>query len=236
MSLKAPVSLRGFERIVFFTGAGLSAESGLPTYRGQGGIWNEYRYEEYACQEAFDRDPEKVWDFHDLRREKVASVEPNAGHRVIAAVEAEKPATRIVTQNIDGLHQRAGCTQVTELHGSLWRIRCPRTGEVQENRETPINSRICPSGCYWRPDIVWFGDMLRADCVLAAQTALEECDCLVSIGTSAAVYPAADMPRIAMAAGAVTVEINLEDTPVSQLYQHTLRGKASEWLEALWGE
>ena len=234
MMPNAPVQLRDFERIVFFTGAGLSAESGLATYRGQGGIWNEYRYEEYACQEAFDRDPEKVWDFHDLRREKVASVEPNAGHAVIASVQAAQPDTRVITQNIDGLHQRAGSTQVTELHGSLWRVRCPRTGETMENREVPIRSRTCASGCHWRPDIVWFGDMLRPENLAAAQEALELCDCLVSVGTSAAVYPAADLPRIAMAAGAVTIEINLEDTPVTHLYRHALRGTASAWLTALW--
>ena len=234
MALIPPVHLREFERIVFFTGAGLSAESGLATYRGEGGIWNEYRLEEYACQAAFDRDPDKVWDFHDKRREKVASVAPSTGHEVIARVEAEKPGTRVITQNIDGLHQRAGNKQVTELHGSLWRIRCPRTGEVQENHEAPIRSRVCASGCHWRPDIVWFGDMLRPECLLAAQEALEQSDCLVSVGTSAAVQPAADLPRIAMAGGAVTVEINLEDTPVTHLYQHPLRGNASQWLEALW--
>src|SRR3954463_16513922 len=97
-----------FQRIVFFTGAGLSAESGIPTFRGKGGMWSEYNYEDYACQSAFDRDPEKVWDFHDKRRSTVASCQPNDGHRVIAAVQKEKPNTVIVTQNIDGMHAQAG--------------------------------------------------------------------------------------------------------------------------------
>ena len=111
-----------FQRIVFFTGAGLSAESGIPTFRGKGGMWSQYNYEDYACQAAFDRDPEKVWDFHDERRRTVSSCEPNAGHRVIAEVQKRQPNTVVITQNIDGMHQRAGAADVVELHGSLWRV------------------------------------------------------------------------------------------------------------------
>jgi NAD-dependent deacetylase len=103
---------KDFERIVFFTGAGMSAESGIPTYRGAGGIWREYNYEDYACQRAFDADPEKVWDFHDKRREKVASCDPNRGHAIVADIQAKQPSTIVVTQNIDGLHQRAGAKDV----------------------------------------------------------------------------------------------------------------------------
>jgi NAD-dependent deacetylase len=126
--------LSDFERVVFFTGAGLSAESGIPTYRGKGGIWAQYDYEDYACQRAFDRDPDRVWDFHDLRRAAVSRCEPNEGHRVIARRQAERGVDRtgIVTQNIDGLHVRAAGagakTEVVELHGSLWRVRCDREG------------------------------------------------------------------------------------------------------------
>src|SRR5215475_2077999 len=110
------IRFRDFERVVFFTGAGMSAESGIPTYRGRGGIWTEYNYEDYACQRAFDRDPEKVWDFHDKRRAAVRACEPNRGHAIINDVQQDKPATRIVTQNIDGLHARAGGKDVVELH------------------------------------------------------------------------------------------------------------------------
>ena len=106
------LNLKNFSRIVFFTGAGLSAESGIPTYRGQGGIWKQYNHQEFACQRAFDRDPEKVWDFHDVRRERVAACAPNVGHEIIAAVRRDKPDTVVITQNIDGLHQRAGATDV----------------------------------------------------------------------------------------------------------------------------
>src|SRR5262249_43575873 len=113
-----------FQRIVFFTGAGLSVESGIPTYRGKGGMWAEYDYEDYACQRAFDRDASRVWDFHDMRREAVAKCNPNPGHEIIANVQAEKPSTAVITQNIDGLHGRSGAKDVVELHGSLWRVRC----------------------------------------------------------------------------------------------------------------
>ncbi|MCL4693971.1 MAG: NAD-dependent deacylase [Candidatus Hydrogenedentes bacterium] len=227
------LDLRDFHRIVFFTGAGLSAESGIPTYRGHGGVWAEYNYEDFACQQAFLRDPEKVWDFHDKRRAKVAACEPNAGHRAIAEVQRTKPETVIITQNIDGLHQRAGATNVIELHGSLWRVRCEDEDLVVPNDQVPIEPRRCTCGAYWRPDIVWFGDMLDPGNIERAIRALQKCDLLISVGTSGVVYPAADLPRIAMESGATTIEINLEDTRVSRLYQHRIRHAASAALAAL---
>lgn len=228
--------LRDHRHIVFFTGAGMSAECGIPTYRGQGGIWAQYRYEEYACQRAFDRDPDKVWDFHDMRRAKVASCAPHAGHRVIA--ELQRDASRrvsIITQNIDGMHQRAGARDVVELHGSLWRVRCDREGIVRPDETLPMQPRRCACGAWFRPEIVWFEDPLDARNVERAEALLEDCDLLVSVGTSAVVHPAASLPRIAMARGARTVEVNLEDTPASGLYQERLRGTASEVLSALAG-
>jgi NAD-dependent deacetylase len=233
--VSAGVRLRDFERIVFFTGAGMSAESGVPTYRGRGGLWHEYNYEEYACQRAFDRDPDKVWDFHDKRRAAVAACRPNPGHELIARVQREKPATAVVTQNIDGLHARAGSADVVELHGSLWRVRCDREGVVRRDESVPMTPRRCACGAYLRPDIVWFEDQLDPRVVRRARDLLEGCDLLVSVGTSAVVYPAAELPRIAMRRGATTVEINPEDTPVSALYQHRLRANAGEALAALAG-
>jgi NAD-dependent deacetylase len=221
---------RDFERIVFFTGAGMSAESGVPTYRGQGGIWREYNYKDYACQRAFDRDPDKVWDFHDKRRAKVSACAPNRGHLIVAQVQKDKPATAVITQNIDGLHQRAGSTAVVELHGSLWRVRCDREGTVRPDFALPLVPRTCACGAYLRPDIVWFEDALSPAVLARARAALSGCQLLVSIGTSGVVYPAGALPTIAMEAGAVSVEINLEDTAVSDLYQHRLRGPASELL------
>ena len=225
--------IRDFERIVFFTGAGLSSESGIPTYRGAGGIWKEYNYEDYACQRAFDRDPEKVWDFHDKRRATVAACEPNAGHTLIAQIQRDKPATAIITQNIDGLHARAGGRDIMELHGSLWRVRCDRERVIRDDTSVPIAARKCTCGRYLRPDIVWFEDALDRRTLERAVETLANADLIISIGTSGVVYPAADLPRIAVEAGAVAVEINLEDTPVSHLYQHRLRGKASEVLASL---
>lgn len=222
-----------FERVLFFTGAGLSSESGIPTYRGSGGMWTEYDYEDYACQRAFVRDPDKVWDFHDKRRKAVGACEPNLGHRIIAEVQKDKPATSIVTQNIDGLHQRAGASGVIELHGSLWRVRCDAERIIRDDTSVPMSPRQCTCGSYWRPDIVWFEDALRREDLERAQELLERCDLLVTIGTSAVVYPAAELPRIAMRSGATTVEINLDDTPVSPLYQHRLRGRASDVLASM---
>lgn len=223
------IRLGDFRRIVFFTGAGLSAESGIPTYRGKGGIWERYDYEEYACQRAFDADPEKVWDFHDERRRYVKACAPNDGHRIIAST----PGAAVVTQNIDGMHQRAGSRGVIELHGSLWRVRCARCRTVASNLEAPIRSRRCACGAHLRPDIVWFEDALDPETVRAAGDAIARCDLLVSVGTSGVVYPAADLPRLALSRGATCVEINPEETPLSPLYTHCLRGTASEMLSRL---
>ena len=222
------VRLEDYDRIVFFTGAGLSVESGIPVYRGSGGIWHEYNYEDYACQRAFDKDPEKVWDFHDKRREAVAACEPNDGHRIIADIDAT-----VVTQNIDGLHQRAGSPRVTELHGSLWRVRCDRCGTNAANLDVPLEPRTCACGAYLRPDITWFEDMLDRRTLAEAERAVADCDLLVGIGTSGVVFPAAALPRLAAEAGATCVEINPEETPVSGWYQHHLRGPASDMLRQL---
>lgn len=222
-----------FERIVFFTGAGLSRESGVPTYRGPGGIWKDYQYESVACQDAFDRDPNVVWEFHNYRRSIVGSAEPSLGHSIIAGL-SEKKEVSVITQNIDGLHQLAGTRDVIELHGSLWRVRCDVCGSRREDRDVPFAPLKC-SGCgtYWRPDIVWFGDALRGDAIEAAAVALSTCDLLVSVGTSAVVYPAAALPEIAKAAGAVCVEINPEETPMSDMYDVQFRTTANEALDRL---
>ena len=229
----SPPDVDAFEQVVFFTGAGLSAECGLPTYRGAGGIWSTYDYESYACQRAFDRDPARVWAFHDVRREVMGSVEPGPAHRAMARLQAERPATRIVTQNIDGLHQRAGASDVIELHGSVWRLRCQCPGPPRENTDRPLSPKICPDCKTWyRPDIVWFEDPMPSGPLEAAMDALTSCDLLVSIGTSGVVYPAAGLPRLAQ--GALRIEVNPEETPVSDGYELHLRGGAGEMLRRLW--
>ena len=155
-----PLALDAFEHIVFFTGAGLSSESGIPTYRGAGGVWAEYDYGTYACQRAFDRDPAKVWEFHNARRLRMVAADPSDAHVMIARAQARHPAVSIVTQNIDGLHQRAGATDVIELHGSLWRVRCDHCGSHKTDRSAPLENVTCGCGHHYRPDIVWFGDGL----------------------------------------------------------------------------
>jgi NAD-dependent deacetylase len=227
-------SLSDFQRIVFFTGAGMSAESGVPTYRGAGGIWKQYDYQRYACQSAFDRDPAGVWEFHNYRRGIVAACTPNAGHRIIARAERHLPRITVVTQNIDGLHALAGSTKLLELHGNLWRVRCDACGTTVQDAHAPRNELRCPGcGGYWRPDIVWFGDYLDNAVLSTARKAISSCDLFVSIGTSAVVYPAAALPEYAREAGALRVEINPEETPASHLYDVHLRGPATDMLTRL---
>jgi len=225
--------VRSHRRVVFFTAAGMSAESGVPTYRGKGGIWKEYDYETCACQQAVERDPARSWDFHNYRRKLVAARRPNRGHQLIADAEAARPGTTVVTQNIDGLHQLAGSRNVHELHGSLWQVRCDACGARREYREAPPVQMHCPYGLWWRPDIVWFGDSLPGEVIESAMQATEHCDLLISSGTSALVYPAAQMPRYARKAGAKLVEVNPEPTPMSAAYDLVMHDKASECLARL---
>lgn len=232
--MKQPrVRFSDFERIVFFTGAGISAESGVPTFRGPGGIWKSYNFEEYACQEAFERDPDRVWEFHNYRRTVVAACDPNPAHHVIAELAEVKDVT-VVTQNIDGLHQLAGSKEVLELHGGLWRLRCDHCGNRDVRRDAPLEDVHC-GACHhhWRPDIVWFGDALDVEVIRAAQRAIQACDLLVSIGTSAVVYPAAALPLIAKDGGATCVEVNPEETQMSDVYDECVRLPASAALTAM---
>ncbi|NVB40086.1 NAD-dependent deacylase [Pseudenhygromyxa sp. WMMC2535] len=233
--MSAALDIRDFERVVFFTGAGMSAESGVPTYRGKGGIWKSYDYQNCACQEAFERDPEYVWEFHNYRRGLVSKCAPNLGHQLITRCQQQLPSVRVVTQNIDGLHQAAGSVDVLELHGSLWRVHCEACGWSEEDHAAPVLALRCPAcgDAYKRPGIVWFGDPLNEAVIREVADALAACDLLVSIGTSAVVYPAAQMPLIAKRGGATLVEINPEDTPISHAYDHHLRTTATEGLAAL---
>lgn len=208
MNHPQPFDPSAYRLIVFFTGAGMSAESGVPTYRGKGGVWEQYDYETYACQRAFERDPEKVLEFHELRRSAVLDCQPHDGHRTIAGM----PQACVVTQNIDGMHQRAGSRNVIELHGSLWRLRCDTCKSVKEDVGRRYESRRCGCGNWLRPDITWFGDLLDEKVMRQASARIAACDLFVSIGTSGTVWPAAGFPALARQAGAVCVEINPEPT------------------------
>lgn len=218
-----------YRKIVFFTGAGMSAESGVPTYRGKGGIWKQYDYEAYACQEAFDRDPEKVLRFHELRRRAVLDCRPHEGHRVIAGM----PEAVVITQNIDGMHQRAGSRGVIELHGSLWRLRCDRCRTVREDIGRDYATLRCDHcGGWLRPDITWFGDLLDETVTRKAIEIIASCNLFISIGTSGTVWPAAGYPSIARNAGARCIEINPEPSG-STGYDHLIRDTAGHALPGL---
>jgi NAD-dependent deacetylase len=225
--------IRERDNVVFFTGAGMSAESGVPTFRGQGGIWKQYDHRRYACQQAFDDDPARVWEFHNYRRELVAACAPNEGHRTIAALEAQLEHVTVVTQNIDGLHQLAGSENIVELHGSLWRVRCDHCRATRHDRSAPLAELQCRCGAWWRPDIVWFGDALAQTNIDDAVREMKACEMLIAIGTSAVVYPAAELPLLAKRAGATLIEINPEPTPLSDAYDLCLRGTATEMLAEL---
>jgi NAD-dependent protein deacetylase/lipoamidase len=227
------LTLSSYDNILFFTGAGMSAESGVPTYRGAGGVWREYDYKKYATQYAFDEDPERVWEFHNARRKLVGACKPNDGHRALARLGSERPHVTVITQNIDGLHQSAGSSNVIELHGSLWRVRCQGCGIRRNDRAVPFDELRCACGGWWRPDIVWFGDALSQTNIDDAKREMKACEVFVSIGTSAAVYPAAEFPLIAKEYGAKLIEINPEQTPLSHAYDECLRGSATEVLARL---
>jgi NAD-dependent deacetylase len=224
------INLQEYQKIVFFTGAGMSAESGVPTYRGKGGLWREYRWEEYACQRAFLRDPENVLRFHEERRQAVFECHPHAGHRLIAGLND----CVVVTQNIDGMHQRAGSREVVELHGSLWRVRCSACGFKKEQITPHYESYQCGCGNWLRPDIVWFEDMLDETVVHQAMNHLSRCDLLISIGTSGSVWPAAGFPSLAKENGAYCIEINPEPSG-GTLFDYVLVEPACSGLERLFG-
>ncbi|GAB6097497.1 NAD-dependent protein deacetylase [Desulfatiferula olefinivorans] len=229
----SPLDPFSFKSIVFFTGAGMSQESGIPTYRGQGGVWDAYRYQDYACRDAFERDPERVIAFHEIRRKAIFSCSPHRGHTLIADLERRHPGVVVVTQNIDGMHQRAGSTRVVELHGSIFRVRCPVHG-VWDDVGEAYKQKTCETcGARLRPDIVWFGDMLDPSVIDRAIGLISTCDLFVGIGTSAVVWPAAGFPEHAAANKALTVEINPEPTGRSGMYDITLRDQAGSALAGL---
>jgi NAD-dependent deacetylase len=225
----AALDLPGGAKVCLFIGAGMSAESGVPTYRGAGGIWDQYDYRRVACQAAFDHDPDGVMDFHQVRRAAVLACAPHAGHAHIAALQQRYPGqVTVVTQNIDGLLQRAGVAVHAELHGSLWRLRCPAHGVRADSAAADFAHRQCPEcGHRLRPDITWFGDMVDGDVFARAAALVTGANALVAIGTTASVYPAASFLPLAHDAGLHLVEINPEASEMSALFHQVLRAPAS---------
>jgi NAD-dependent deacetylase len=233
--------------VVAVTGAGISAESGVPTFRGAGGLWKRFRPEQLATPEAFARDPDLVWEWYRWRRAMIAAARPNAGHEMLARLEARVPRFTLLTQNVDGLHRLAGSRNVLELHGNIWRSRCSAEpdrgfddrssrGQAEEaaSDASPAAAPRCPScGARLRPDVVWFGEPLDTRVLEAAMAAARDADLVLVIGTSAVVYPVAALPSIARAAGARVVEVNVEDTPLTSEADFVLRGPSAIVLPAL---
>ena len=231
----AAARLRGARRVLALTGAGVSAESGVPTFRGQDGLWRRFRAEDLATPQAFARDPKLVWEWYAWRREVIAPLRPNAAHVALAALEQRLPDFLLATQNVDGLHAVAGSRRLLELHGSLWRLRCVACGHAAEDRRMslPELPPRCACGTVLRPDVVWFGEMLPPAAVEQAVAAAQEAEVVLVIGTSSLVYPAAALPEMARAAGAFVVEINTETTPLTASADVSLRGPAAEITPAL---
>lgn len=228
--------MRAAAHVVVLTGAGISAESGVPVFRGAGGLWRRFRPEQLATPEAFRRQPELVWEWYLWRRARIAESQPNAGHHVIARWQCERPGVTLLTQNVDGLHARAGSPRVTELHGNLWRVRCVAgCGTVAEDEwSAPARSTLrCDCGAWLRPDVVWFGEPLDGGAMDVAVTAVATADVVLVVGTSAMVYPVAALPQMATQRRARVVEINVEETPLSADVAAALRGPAGEVLPAL---
>jgi len=225
--------LRRAQKLVALTGAGISAESGLSTFRdAQTGLWSKFRPEELATAETFERDSKFVQDWYAWRRENALKAQPNAGHLALAEMEKRAPELLLVTQNVDGLHVRAGSKRMVELHGNIHRFRCFESDCPSDNFDIE-NGRCRSCGGHLRPDVVWFGEMLPTDALETAITAAENCDVFFSIGTSSVVYPAADLWRRAKDNGATVIEINKDPTPLTPLADYSFLGKAGEILPAL---
>ena len=220
------------QSITVLTGAGISAESGVPTFRGSDGLWKNFRPEKLATLEAFQADPCLVWEWYDWRRKLIEPIEPNPAHYVLVDMENQTEQFTLITQNIDGLHHKAGSQNVLEIHGNIWKVQCTKCQCLSHNSEVPI--QILPTchqcGGLLRPKVVWFGETLPAKELAAAQLVVTHCDLMFIIGTSGLVQPAASLGIAGKQAGAYVVEINVERTPLSNIADETRIGKASDVL------
>ena len=229
-------ALRSAQSVTVLTGSGVSAESDVPTFReAQTGLWARFDPEELATPEAFACDPRHVWEWYSWRRKLVERAIPNPGHEALAELEACVPSFALITQNVDGLHRRAGSQNVIELHGNIRRSKCWREGVAVEPRED--DAAVPPScprcGAFLRPDVVWSGEALPIDALAEAFDVACGCDLFFSAGTSGLVQPAASLPFEALRSGAVVVEVNPDETPLTRYASYALRGRAGEVLPAL---
>jgi len=223
-------------RFAVLTGAGISAESGVPTFRGQDGLWGKFRAEELATMDAFMANPKLVWEWYNWRRELMADVKPNPGHHALAELEALADDFTLITQNVDGLHRQAGSKAILEVHGNIHRNKCADCNRVlaEDIEIDPDSIPTCERcGGRIRPDVVWFGEMLDSDILSNAFRASEAADLFFSVGTSAIVHPAASLPMMAKRCGAALVEINPERTPLTDLADFYVSAKSGEYLPDL---
>jgi NAD-dependent deacetylase len=229
--------LRQARSVVALTGAGVSAESGVPTFRDAlTGLWANYDPRKLATPSGFARNPKLVWDWYAERRARIGEARPNPGHIALVAIERRVPDFLLVTQNIDGLHAKAGSHRLVELHGNIGRVKCSREHVVVRRWDEPLDDLPprCPScGSFLRPDVVWFEEMLPPDALTAAEDAAGRCELLLVVGTSAEVYPAAALPLHAKRAGATIVEVNPDTTPLTDQADYVLRAPAGVALPAL---
>ena len=227
--------LEAAHSITVLTGAGVSAESGMPTFRGPEGVWRNFRPDQLATPEAFENNPHLVWEWYDWRRKRLASIEPNAAHYALAEMKKWAPQFTLITQNIDGLHRKAGSQNILEIHGNLWKVSCTHCKAVTDNLAVPIDIPPTCQDCdgLLRPHVVWFGEMLPQAELRASQYASRACDLMFVIGTSGVVQPAASFAVLARQSDAYVVEINIEHTTLSGVVNQTCVGKASKILTRL---
>jgi NAD-dependent deacetylase len=222
--------LKPSSKVAVLTGAGVSAESGIPTFRSNGGFWQQHRFEDLATPQGFARDPKFVWTWYEERRRAIATARPNAGHHALADMEKRVASFTLITQNVDGLHDLAGSRNIIKLHGDIWTVRCLKCGREKVNRseltELPPH---CECGGMLRPGVVWFGEQLPPGSIERAEAAVRAADLLIVAGTSAQVYPAAGLIPMAR----VALEINPEETEHSAEVAYSVRGKSSEILPQL---